>query len=63
MTGDDAKDPLRTGLQKAVLHFSKAGVEVVSGVADLVAGITSTVWPGNGDDDSGADGPQRIDIE
>jgi hypothetical protein len=45
------------------MHFSKAAIEVVSGVADLVNGITSTVRPSRSDDDSGEDGPQRIEIE
>jgi hypothetical protein len=63
MTEDRTTDPLRSGLQKAALHFSKAAIEVVSGVADLVGGITSTVRPTNSTDDSGEDGPQRIEIE
>ena len=63
MTEDRTTDPLRSGLQKAALHFSKAAIEVVSGVADLVGGITSTVRPTNSPDDSGEDGPQRIEIE
>jgi hypothetical protein len=45
------------------MHFSKAAIEVASGVVDLVNGITSTVRPPNSADDSGEDGPQRIEIE
>ncbi|MCL1601879.1 MAG: hypothetical protein M3112_10165 [Actinomycetia bacterium] len=63
MTEDRNADPLRSGLQKAAMHFSKAAIEVVSGVADLVNGITSTVRPSNSADDTGEDGPQRIEIE
>lgn len=63
MTEDRTTDPLRSGLEKAAMHFSKAAFEVVSGVADLVNGITSTVRPSTGEDDSGEDGPQKIEIE
>jgi hypothetical protein len=63
VTEDRNADPLRSGLQKAAMHFSKAAIEVVSGVADLVNGITSTVRPSSSEDDSGEDGPQRIEIE
>ena len=63
MTENQPTDPLRAGLQKAAMHFSKAAFEVVSGVADLVNGITSTVRPADGGDDSGEDRPQRIEIE
>jgi hypothetical protein len=52
-----------SGLQKAALHFSKAAIEVASGVGDLVTGIVHKVRPDGGDDDSAADGPQKIDIE
>ena len=63
MTEGRNADPLRSGLQKAAMHFSKAAIEVVSGMADLVNGITSTVRPSGSEDDSGEDGPQRIEIE
>lgn len=63
MTENQPTDPFRSGLQKAAMHFSKAAFEVVSGVADLVNGITSTVRPADSGDDSGEDRPQRIEIE
>jgi hypothetical protein len=63
VTDSQGTDPLVSGLRKAALHFSKAAVEVASGVSDLVQGIVHTVRPDGGNDGSSADGPQRIDIE
>jgi hypothetical protein len=63
VTESPGQDPLVAGLQKAALHFSKAAIEVVSGVGDLVTGITRKVRPDGDDGDSAADGPQRIEIE
>jgi hypothetical protein len=63
VTENRTTDPLRSGLQKAALHFSKAAIEAVSGVTDLVNGIVLTVRPNDSADDSGEDGPQRIEIE
>ena len=63
MTENRATDHLIAGLQKAAIHFSKAALEVVSGVGDLVTGVTHTVRPPGGDDDPDADGPQRIEIQ
>jgi hypothetical protein len=50
-------------VKKATLHFSKAAIEVVAGVADLVTGVTQTVKRGGEDDGPDADGPQKIEIE
>jgi hypothetical protein len=50
-------------LQKAALHFSKAAIEIVSGVGDLVTGVTLTVRPDDSENDSDTDGPQKIEIE
>lgn len=63
MTDQRGTEPLVSGLKKAALHFSKAAVEIVSGVGDLVTGIARTVRPDTGDDDNAADGPQKIEIE
>ena len=63
MTHNSGTDPLVLGLQKAALHFSRAAIEVVSGVGDLVNGITRKVRPDSGTDDSASDGPQKIEIE
>lgn len=63
MTENQGSDPFVAGLQRAALHFSKAAVEVVSGVGDLVTGITRTLRPDGGEDDSSPDGPQKIEIE
>jgi hypothetical protein len=63
VTESQGTDPLVSGLQKAALHFSRAAVEVASGVGDLVTGIVHKVRPDGGDDDSAADGPQKIDVE
>jgi hypothetical protein len=51
------------GLKKAAVHFSKAAIEIASGVGDLVMGISGTVRPAADNADGDADGPQKIDIE
>jgi len=56
-------DPLVTGVKKAFVHFSKAALEVASGVGDLVTGVSRTIRPDDSNDESAADGPQKIDIE
>lgn len=63
MTESNGTDPLVAGLQKAALHFSRAAIEVVSGVGDLVTGVTRKVRPDSGGDDPDPDGPQKIEIE
>lgn len=62
MTENQPTDALVRGLKKAMIHFSKAGFEVVSGVGDLVAGVVATVRNNDDASDSGSD-VQRIDIE
>ncbi len=62
MTDKRGTEPLVSGMKKAALHFSKAALEIVSGVGDLVSGIARTVRP-EGDDDGASDGPQKIEIE
>jgi len=56
-------DPLVTGVKKAFVHFSKAALEVASGVGDLAIGVARTIRPDDSNDESAADGPQKIDIE
>ncbi len=54
--------PLRTGLQRAALHFVKAGYEVVAGLAVLIEEVVEVVR----DDEPGDDtdhGPQKIELE
>jgi hypothetical protein len=51
------------GVKKAFIHFSKAALEVASGIGDLVAGVTETIKSDDSDDEPPADGPQKIDIE
>lgn len=63
MTEQRATEPLVSGLKKAAVHFSKAAVEIASGVGDLVVGVASTVRPTADDEDGDANGPQKIDIE
>jgi hypothetical protein len=63
VTENQGSDPLVTGLHRAALHFAKAAVEVVSGVGDLVTGITRTLRPDDGEEDPSSDGPQKIEIE
>jgi hypothetical protein len=63
VTDSSGPDPLVAGLQKAAIHFSKAAIEVVSGVGDLVAGVARKIRPESGEDDPGPGGPQRIEIE
>lgn len=63
MTDSRNTDPLVAGVKKAFLHFSKAAIEVASGVRDIVDGVSETVRPGNGDDEPESGGPQKIDIE
>jgi hypothetical protein len=52
-----------TGVKKAFIHFSKAALEVASGIGDLVTGITETIRSDDSNDEAAADGPQKIDIE
>jgi hypothetical protein len=63
VTQSKGTEALVSGVRKAALHFSKAAIEVVSGVSDLVTGVTQTVKRGGEDDGPGADGPQKIEIE
>lgn len=63
MTDKRGTEPLVSGLKQAALHFSKAALEVASGIGDLVAGITQTVRPQGKGDDTAPDGPQKIDVE
>jgi uncharacterized membrane protein YhiD involved in acid resistance len=63
VTEQRGTEPLVSGLKKAAVHFSKAAIEVASGVGDLVMGIAGTVRPAADDTDGDADGPQKIDIE
>jgi hypothetical protein len=63
VTENSGTDPLVAGVQKAALHFSKAAIEVVSGVGDLVTGVTRKVRPDSGKDGPTPDGPQKIEIE
>jgi hypothetical protein len=62
VTQGKGTEPLVSGLKKAALHFSKAAIEVVSGVADLANGVVKTVRR-DGDDGPRTDGPQKIEIE
>jgi hypothetical protein len=55
--------PLVTGVKKALIHFSKAALEVASGIGDLVTGVTKTIQSDGSNDEPSADGPQKIDIE
>jgi len=63
VTDNRNADPLVTGVKKAFVHFSKAALELASGVGDLVTGITRTIRPDDPGDDPDADGPQKIDVE
>jgi hypothetical protein len=63
VTDQRGTEPLLSGLKKAALHFSRAAIEVASGVGDLVTGITATVRPNSGDGEDTTDGPQKIEIE
>jgi len=63
VTEQRGTEPLVLGLKKAAVHFSKAAVEVASGIGDLVIGIAGTVRPAADDADGADDGPQKIDIE
>ena len=54
--------PLRTGLQRAALHFVKAGYEVVTGLGAFVEEVVDAVT--DDDDESDPDaGLQKIDLE
>ncbi len=63
MTFNRNSKPLVTGVKKAFIHFSKALLEVASGIGDLVTGVTETVRSDDSNDEPPADGPHKIDIE
>lgn len=63
MTEQRATEPLVSGLKRAAVHFSKAAVEIASGVGDLVSGVAATVRPTADDSERDANGPQKIEIE
>lgn len=56
-------EPIVAGLKRAFVHFSKAAIEVASGLGDVVQGVARTMRPEEGDDGSASDRPQKIDIE
>ncbi|MDK1018055.1 MAG: hypothetical protein QGD89_01440 [Actinomycetota bacterium] len=62
MTQKGSTDPLVTGIKSAIVHFSKAAIEVASGVGSLVTGITRTMRSDDERDDV-EDGRQRIEVE
>jgi hypothetical protein len=56
------RKPLRVGVQKALLHFARAGYEVVTGIGAFVEEVVSTVRD-DGDPEDPRRGPQHIDVD
>ncbi len=56
-------EPMVASLKRAFVHFSKAAVEVASGLGDVAQGVARTIRPESDDDGSVSNGPQKIDIE
>lgn len=56
-------EPMVAGLKRALVHFSKAAIEVASGLGDVAQGVARTIRPEEDDDGSASDGPQRIEVE
>lgn len=58
---DNLPDPqtITAGLQRAATHWAKAGYELAAGIGALVDEIVN----GERDDDSGNEGPKRIEVE
>ncbi len=63
MTQRRGTEPLVSGAKKAVIHFSKATLELAAGIGDLVSGVVRTVRPTDDEDGKENPGPHRIDIE
>lgn len=62
---NEYRDALRLGLRRAGLHWVRASYEVIAGVGaflDEVAKARRDDGDGD-DDDSGEDGPVRIELE
>ena len=55
------RQPLRAGLQRAALHFARAGYEVVSGVGAIVEEVVAAVRDEDADGDDR--GPEKIDVQ
>jgi hypothetical protein len=55
------RKPLRAGVQRALLHFARAGYEVVTGIGALVEEVVSAVRPEG--DEPPEPGPQRIEVD
>ncbi|MEN8040332.1 MAG: hypothetical protein ABFR95_02410 [Actinomycetota bacterium] len=63
MTDTDNTTPLVAGVKSAAIHFSKAALEIASGVGVLVVGVARTVRPTDEPTESEDGGPQKIEIE
>ena len=59
---DNLPDPqtIAAGLQRAAVHWAKAGYELAAGVG---AFLDAVVNPDDGDGDAGGDRPTKIDVE
>jgi len=55
------RHPLRIGLQRAAVHFAKAGYEVVSGLGAVVEEVVSALREDSASTEE--DGPQKIELE
>jgi len=57
------RKPLRAGAQKALLHFARAGYEVVTGIGAFVEEIVSTLREDVVGEEKPGSEPQRIEVE
>jgi len=56
--------PVRSGLQRAAMHWARAAYEVVAGVGALVEEVVTVVRDdGEAGPDDAASGPTKINVE
>lgn len=53
--------PIQVGMRRALVHFAKAGYEVITGIGAFVEEVVSAVRD-DGDDPPDR-GPQRIEVD
>ena len=55
------RKPLRVGLRRALLHFARAGYEVLTGIGAFVEEVVTTMR--TEDEEADGAGPQHIEVD